>query len=81
VGWLWLVLLACAVAVLVAAEWPRLATRLGREERDGRPRRARRRRRRKAPHLRALPDESDDFARSVERDLARLPTTSDRDDD
>jgi hypothetical protein len=75
-----MVLLACAVAVLVAAEWPRLAARLGRDERGGRPRRARRRRR-KATHLRALPDESDDFARSVERDLARLPTTSDRDED
>jgi hypothetical protein len=75
-----MVLLACAVAVLVAAEWPRLAARLGRDERGGRPRRPRRRRR-KATHLRALPDESDDFARSVERDLARLPTTSDRDDD
>jgi hypothetical protein len=75
-----MVLLACAVAVLVAAEWPRLAARLGRGERGARPRRPRRRRR-KAPHLRALPDESDDFARSVERDLARLPTTSDRDED
>jgi hypothetical protein len=75
-----MVLLACAVAVLIAAEWPRLATRIGRDERGPRPRRPRRRRRR-ASHLRALPNESDDFARSVERDLARLPTTSDRDDD
>jgi hypothetical protein len=73
-------LLAGAVAVLVAAEWPRLATRLGRGERDGRPRRRRSRKRSKA-HLKLLGTESDDFAASVERDLARLPTTRDRDDD
>jgi hypothetical protein len=76
-----MVLLACAVAVLIAAEWPRLATRIGRDNGGPRPKRPRRRRRRRASHLRALPNESDDFARSVERDLARLPTTSDRDDD
>jgi hypothetical protein len=77
VGWLWIVLLACAVAVLVAAEWPRLATRFGWEGR-----RARSRARRKAD-LRLLAgdgdDDSDEFAASVERDLAQLPTTNDRD--
>jgi len=74
---LWIVLLACAVAVLVAAEWPRLPTRL---RWDGR--RARSRARRKA-QFRLLtpeePDDSDEFAASVERDLAKLPTTNDRD--
>lgn len=76
-GWLWIALLACAVAVLVAAEWPRLTTRLGWEGR-----RARSRARRKAEFRLLKPDDEDDsdeFAASVERDLAQLPTTNDRD--
>jgi hypothetical protein len=75
VGWVWIVLLACAVAVLVAAEWPRLTARLGWEGR-----RARSRERRKS-QLRLLrtENETDEFAASVERDLAKLPTTNDRD--
>ncbi len=76
-GWVWILLLACAVAVLVAAEWPRLTTRFGWEGR-----RARYRARRKG-ELRLLKpeleDDSDEFAASVERDLAQLPTTNDRD--
>ncbi len=73
-GWLWIALLACAVAVLVAAEWPRLSPRLGTE---GRRRRTRERRK---SNLRVLrPEEDDDFAASVERDLAQLPTTKERD--
>jgi hypothetical protein len=77
VGWLWIVLLACAVAVLAAAEWPRLPTRFGWEGR-----RARSRARRKAEFRLLKPeddDDSDEFAASVERDLAKLPTTNDRD--
>jgi hypothetical protein len=75
VGWLWIALLACAVAVLVAAEWPRLGVRFGLEGR-----RARARRRRKAEwRVVRGDDESDEFAASVERDLAQLPTTRDRD--
>jgi hypothetical protein len=79
VGWLWTVLLACAVAVLAAAEWPRLGSRLGWEGR-----RARSRARRKAEWrlLKQEPekvDDSDEFAASVERDLAQLPTTNDPD--
>jgi hypothetical protein len=61
-------LLACAVAVLVAAEWPRLSPRFGVE---GRRRRARQRRK---SNLRVLRPEDDDFAASVERDLSLLPT-------
>ena len=73
-GWLWIGLLACAVAVLIAAEWPRLSPRLGYE---GRRRRARERRK---SNLRVIrPDDDDDFAASVERDLANLPTTKERD--
>ena len=72
-GWVWIALLACAVAVLVAAEWPRLSQRLGvegRRERD---------RRRRKSNLRVLRPEDDEFAASVERDLAQLPTTKERD--
>lgn len=73
-GWVWIALLACAVAVLVAAEWPRLSERFGFEGR-----RQRERRRRKS-NLRVLrPEDDDDFAASVERDLAQLPTTKERD--
>jgi hypothetical protein len=70
------VLLAAAVALLAAAEWPRLARRLGVEAQ-----RARGRARRKARLriVRSEPDESDEFARSVERDLASLPTIDPRD--
>lgn len=68
VGWVWIALLACAVGVLVAAEWPRLSGRFGFEGR-----RQRSRRKQKA-NLRVLrPEDDDDFAASVERDLAQLP--------
>ena len=73
-SWVFLALLACAVVVLVAAEWPRLSARIGIDAR-----RRRDRERRKA-NLRLLePDrtESEEFAASVERDLSRLPTIDD----
>jgi predicted nucleic acid-binding protein len=75
VAWLWLILLACAVAVLVAAEWPRLSALVGPERRRLR---ARSRRKEQLRIVRA-DDEIDEFAASVERDLAQLPTTRDRD--
>ena len=67
-SWLYVALLACAIAVLAAAEWPRLESRLGVE---GRRRRARARRK---ANLRLLRSESEEFAASVERDLSELPT-------
>lgn len=70
-SWLWVALLACAVAVLAAAEWPKLERRVGVDAR-----RSRERARRKQ-NLRVVPPErsdSEEFAASVERDLARLPT-------
>jgi hypothetical protein len=73
VGWLWIALLACAVAVLVAAEWPRLA---GRNPLENRRRRERARRK---SQLKLLRTESDEFAASVQRDLAQLPTTQEHD--
>ena len=69
-------MLACAVAVLIGAEWSRLAGRFGVDAR-----RRRDRARRKAS-LRVVPpedDESEEFARSVERDLAKLPTIEESD--
>jgi hypothetical protein len=67
------VLLAAAVVLLAAAEWSRLSRRFGV---DGRKRRERARRK---SQLRVVRDESDEFVRDVERDLAALPTIDPRD--
>ena len=70
----WIALLAGAVAVLAAAEWPRLNRRIGMEARRGRERE-----RRKANLKVIRSDESlEEFAASVERDLSRLPTIDER---
>lgn len=68
------VLLVCALLVVVAAEWPRLEPKLGREGR-----RRRERAKRKAS-FKVLRSESDDFAASVQRDLANLPTIEEREE-
>jgi hypothetical protein len=68
VSWLWIALLAVAVAVLAGAEWPRL------EERFGLPARRARQRGRRKSKLRVVTSEEEDFAASVERDLSLLPT-------
>ena len=63
-----LVMLLAAVALLGAAEWPRISQRAGWEKRA---------RARKRSHLRVVEpvdDDSDEFAKAVERDLANLPT-------
>ena len=70
-----LVLLACAVLLIVAAEWPRLSSRLGVEARGKRARR-----RRKASFTVIEGDAEDDFAASGERDLANLPVIGEHDD-
>jgi hypothetical protein len=73
-----LVLLLAAIALVAAAEWPRLAERGGFAGKSM-PRRGGKSMRRKG-HLRVVNDEpDDDFARSVERDLAALPTIDERD--
>ena len=66
------VLLVAAVALVVAAEWPRLGKRAGLDDS------ARRERKKRKSHLRVVETETDDFARSVERDLANLPTIDPR---
>ena len=67
-----IVLLVAAVAIIVAAEWPRLSRRLNLEDR-------RRRQRRRKAHLRVVHPDHEEFARSVERDLASLPTIDEHD--
>ena len=72
-GWLYIALLAVAVVLVAGAEWPRLAERLGSDSRQ------RRQRARRKASLRVVRDnEADEFAASVERDLANLPTIDDR---
>ena len=72
-GWVFLGLLAGAIVVLVAAEWPRLSSHLGIDERmEARERRARAERKSKLRVVRD--DETEEFEASVRRDLERLPT-------
>jgi hypothetical protein len=73
VSWLYIALLAVAVVLVAGAEWPRLEERFGVDSR-----RRRQRARRKASLRVVRDDEADEFAASVERDLANLPTTDDR---
>ena len=71
----WVVLLAVALAVLVAAEWPRLDRWFGLEAR-----RSRERARRKQNLKLIRSEESlEEFAASVQRDLSNLPTIDERD--
>jgi hypothetical protein len=78
VSWLYIALLAAAVAVLAAAEWPRLEARFGARI-SGDARRKRDRERRKASLRIVETDDADEFAASVERDLANLPTINETD--
>jgi len=73
VSWLYIALLAVAVVLVAGAEWPRLQDRFGVDSR-----RRRERARRKASLRVVRDDEADEFAASVERDLANLPTIDDR---
>ncbi|HZT54325.1 MAG TPA: hypothetical protein VE995_08075 [Gaiellaceae bacterium] len=72
-SWLYIALLAVAVLLVAGAEWPRLEGRFGPEAR-----RRRERARRRAALRVVRDDEADEFAASVERDLANLPTIDDR---
>jgi hypothetical protein len=75
VSWLYIALLAAAVVLVAGAEWPRLGERFGG---DSRRRRDRAKRKKKANLHVVSDDEADEFAASVERDLANLPTIDDR---
>lgn len=72
-SWLYIALLAVAVVLVAGAEWPRLDGRFGADSRS-----RRQRARRKASLRVVRDDEADEFAASVERDLANLPTIDDR---
>ena len=72
-SWPWIVLLALAVAVVIGAEWPRVGKLVGADAR-----RERERSKRKAS-LKLIRSEEEEFAASVERDLAGLPTIEEKD--
>lgn len=74
-SWPWLTVLLVAVGLVVAAEWPRIQRRVGSEAR------AQRERDHRKAKLRVVEpeDDSDEFIRSVTRDLERLPTIEERD--
>ena len=74
-SWPWLVVLVLAAALVVAVERPRFGRRWGSDARK-----ARERKRRKARLRVITPDEeSEEFVRSVQRDLDALPTIEERD--
>ncbi len=72
VSWPWIVLLVLAVAVVVAAEWPRFGRVVGTDAR-----RERERAKQKAK-LRVVSSDDDEFVRSVQADLEALPTIEER---
>ena len=76
-SWPWIVLLALAVAVVIGAEWQRLGGAAGNLV-GADARRARDRSKRKAS-LKLIRTEEEEFADSVQRDLAELPTIEERD--
>ena len=74
-SWPWLVLLVLAAVLAVAVEKPRLDARFGAAARRDRERQ----KRKKQLRVVAPDDESDEFIRSVQRDLDALPTIEERD--
>jgi hypothetical protein len=77
VSWPWIALLALAVAVVVGAEWQRLGSFPAKIV-GGEARKARDRKKRKAS-LKLIRSEEEEFAESVQRDLADLPTIEEKD--
>jgi hypothetical protein len=75
VSWPWLVLLVFAAALALAVEKPRLEGRFGSAARRDRERQ----RRKKQFKVITPEDESEEFIRSVQRDLDALPTIEERD--
>jgi hypothetical protein len=75
VSWPWLVLLVLAAVLALAVEKPRLEGRFGSAARRDRERQ----RRKKQFKVITPEDESEEFIRSVQRDLDALPTIEERD--
>jgi hypothetical protein len=73
VSWPWIVLLACAVAIVVGAEWSRVSRLVGADARK------RRERDKRKASLTLIRSEEEEFAESVQRDLAELPTIEEKD--
>jgi hypothetical protein len=80
VGVVALVLIACAVGLVLGAEWPRLAGRVARAERRGPVRRKRRRGKGELTLVESEPGDAGEFERSVARDLENLPVLGEPDD-
>ena len=76
-SWPWIVLLAFAVAVVIGAESQRLGGAMAKLV-GADARRARDRSKRKAS-LKLIRSEEEEFADSVQRDLAGLPTIEEKD--
>ena len=74
-SWPWLVLLVLAAALAVAVDRPRLERRFGGAARKDRERQ----KRKKQLRVVTPDDESEEFIRSVQRDLDALPTIEERD--
>ena len=72
-SWPWVALLALGLAVVIGAEWRRVTAVIGADAR-----RQRDRRKRKAS-WKVIRSEEEEFAASVERDLAELPTIEEKD--
>ena len=74
-SWPWLLLLVLAALLALAVERPRLERRFGSAARRDRERQ----RRKKQFKVITPEDESEEFIRSVQRDLDALPTIEERD--
>jgi hypothetical protein len=74
-SWPWLVALVLAAALVVAVERPRLERLVGADARKER----KRAKRKKQLRVIGPDDESEEFIRSVQRDLDSLPTIEERD--
>ncbi|HEX4323250.1 MAG TPA: hypothetical protein VHZ77_01330 [Gaiellaceae bacterium] len=72
-----IVLLVAAVAIVAAAEWPRIVGVFGSDSRRLHTRK--RRKSKSKANLRVVHPDHEEFARSVERDLASLPTIDEKD--
>lgn len=72
------VLIACAVVLVIGAEWPRLSASA--RARPAGEVRVRRRRAKSKAQLHVVQGDSDDFAESVRRDLERLPVIEEHDE-